>query len=80
MLGKLQSKLKLGSKGTVLRPFPQPESPLSSQESGLRLQVPATGFEHVTSMLGVARTKNLYENRKCNQWDNWRAYGPELLL
>ena len=26
-------------------------------------------------------TKNLYENRMCsNQWDNWRAYGPELLL
>ena len=24
--------------------------------------------------------KNLHENRMCNQWDNWRAYGPELLL
>ena len=24
--------------------------------------------------------KNLYENRMCNQWDNWRAYGPELVL
>ena len=24
--------------------------------------------------------KNLYENRMCNQWDNWRAHGPELLL
>ena len=20
------------------------------------------------------------KNRMCNQWDNWRAYGPELLL
>ena len=30
--------------------------------------------------MGVGFTKNLYENRMCNQWDNWRAYGPELLL
>ena len=28
----------------------------------------------------MVSTKNLYENRMCNQWDNWRAYGPELLL
>ena len=28
----------------------------------------------------VVANKNLYENRMCNQWDNWRAYGPELLL
>ena len=28
----------------------------------------------------VEESKNLYENRICNQWDNWRAYGPELLL
>ena len=24
--------------------------------------------------------KNLYENRMCNQLDNWRTYGPEVLL
>ena len=30
--------------------------------------------------VSMERRKNLYENRMCNQWDNWRAYGPELLL
>ena len=28
----------------------------------------------------LMKPKNLHENRMCNQWDNWRAYGPELLL
>ena len=44
-------------------------------------------FELMTPMLRVERsipsqlyTKNLYENRTCNQWDKWRAYGHELLL
>ena len=23
----------------------------------------------------MVRVKNLYKNRMCNQWDNWRAYG-----
>ena len=32
----------------VLRPFLQPERPLSSQEFGLRLQVQAAGIELVT--------------------------------
>ena len=32
------------------------------------------------TLISMAETKNLYENRMCNQWDNWRAYGPELLL
>ena len=39
--------------GTVLRPFLQPESLLSSQEFGLRLQVQALGFELMTPVLGV---------------------------
>ena len=30
--------------------------------------------------LASGPTKNLDENRMCNQWDNWRVYGPELLL
>ena len=25
-------------------------------------------------------SKNLYENRTCIQWDNYRPYGPEPLL
>ena len=36
------------AKGTVLRPFLQPESSLSSQEFGLRLQVQDPGFEIMT--------------------------------
>ena len=26
------------------------------------------------------RLRTCMKNRICNQWDNWRAYGPELLL
>ena len=33
-----------------------------------------------TDVYGRGESKNLYENRMCNQWDNWRASGPELLL
>ena len=42
--------------GTVLRPFPQPETPLSSQDFGLRLQVQAPGFELSTPKLVVERS------------------------
>ena len=45
-----------GQIGTVLRLFRQPESPLSSQEFGLRLQVQAPGFELMTPMVGVERS------------------------
>ena len=45
--------------GAVLRPFLQPESPLSSQEFGLRLQVPAPGFKLMTLMLEVERSNPL---------------------
>ena len=38
----------------VLRPFPQPESPLSSLSFGLRLQVQAPGFELTTPKLKAA--------------------------
>ena len=41
--------------GTVLRPCIT-ESPLSSQEFGLRLQVHAPGFELMTPLLGVERS------------------------
>ena len=26
------------------------------------------------------KLRTCMKNRMCNQWDNWRAYGPELLL
>ena len=38
--------------GKVLRPFLQPESPLSSQEFDLRLQVQAPGFELISPPAG----------------------------
>ena len=41
--------------GTVLRPFLQPESPLSSR---LRLQVQASGFQLTTPILKAARSNN----------------------
>ena len=45
--------------GTVLRrPFLQPESPLSSQDFGLRLQVQASGFELTTPILEAARSNH----------------------
>ena len=43
-----------GPKVQSLRPFLQLESPLSSQEFGLRLQ--AQGFELITPILGVKRS------------------------
>ena len=36
---------------TVLRPFLQPEIPISSQEFGLRFETQALGFERMTPML-----------------------------
>ena len=42
--------------GTVLRPFLQPESPLSSQELGLKLQVQASGFKLTTPILEAAHS------------------------
>ena len=42
--------------GTVLRPFLQPESPLSLQEFGLLLHVQSPGFVLMTPTLGVERS------------------------
>ena len=44
--------------GIVLRPFLQPESPLSSQEIGLRLQVQASGFKLTTRILEAAHSNH----------------------
>ena len=44
--------------GTVLRPFLQPESPLSSRSFGLRLQVQASGFELTTTILEAGRSNH----------------------
>ena len=51
-VGGLGSTLP-GQFGTVLRPFLQPKSPLSSQEFGLQVQEQAPGFELKTPILGV---------------------------
>ena len=45
---------------TVLRPFLQPESPLSPHEFGLRRQVQALGVELNSLFLGVANSYTIY--------------------
>ena len=37
------------------------------------------GQQHLMKAEQVS-LRTCIKNRMCNQWDNWRAYGPELLL
>ena len=49
-------------------------------EGGFTLRYIDIIDQFLENKIQLANYKILYENRMCNQWDNWRAYGPELLL